>query len=164
VPHEPPTLATYLGIVLTSDSDSEIAKAARVARKLMKAAGPDWHDIAQALEQRGKLLEAAKTLKAERDHLLGEVERLKQLSQANGAGNSFAAQLWQTAGMPTTVDNKSALWLLDLHTRGHIRLTPKEEDLVNSCATRRRLSDAQREWLGDIVRNAVARTGMTPPP
>jgi hypothetical protein len=163
VPHEPPTLATYLGIVLTSDSDTEIAKAARIARKFMKAAGLDWHDVAQALEQRGKLLEAAKTLKAERDFLLAETERLKR-SQANGAGNSFAAQLWQTAGMPTTVDNKSALWLLDLHAEGHVRLTPKEQGLVNSCATRRRLSDAQREWLGDIVRNSVARTGMTPPP
>jgi hypothetical protein len=66
--------------------------------------------------------------------------------------------------MPLSVDNKSAVWLLDLHAQGHIRLTPKEEGLVNSCANRRRLSDAQRDWLGDIVRNAIARTGMTPPP
>jgi hypothetical protein len=164
VPHEPPTLATYLGVVLTSDSDGEIVKAARVARKFMKAAGLDWHDIAPALEQRGKLLEAAKTLKAERDQALAENARLKQLQQANGTSNTFAAQLWQTAGMPPTVDNRHAVWLLDLAAQSRCHLTSKESDFVASCARRRRLSDPMRDWLQDLVRQAIARTGEAPPP
>jgi hypothetical protein len=161
---EKPSLGNFLGVMLTSDSDSEIVMAARQARKLLKAEGLRWHVVPEALEQRDKLLEAAKKLKAERDQALAERDRLKQLQQANGAGNSFASQLWAPAGMPLSVDNKHAVWLLDLHAQGRHHLTPKEEGLVNSCATRRRLSDPQRNWLTDIVRNAVRRTGMTPPP
>jgi hypothetical protein len=163
VPHESPSLGTYLAIVLSSTSENEVAMAVRQLRKLAMAAGLDGHDIAKAVEHRGKLLEAAQTLKTERDDLLGEVERLKQLSHANGAGNSFAGQLWQTASMPATVDNRHAGWLAGLRDQGRIYLTTKESDFVDSCAGRRRLTEPMCDWLQDLVRNAIARTGEAPP-
>ena len=161
---EKPSFSTFLGIVLTSNADSEIAAAARQARRLLKAEGLSWHDVGQAIEQRRRLLEAAKALKSERDELLAENTRLKSLQQANGAGSFFAQQLWQPAGMPLSVDNKAAMWVLDLHAQGRVHLTSKEEDFVTSCARRRRLSDLQREWLEGIVKAAINRTGITPPP
>jgi hypothetical protein len=165
VPDASSRLTTLLAIVLTSDAAGEITNAAHAAQKLLKAEGLSWHDVAQALEQRGKLLEAAKTLKTERDHLLAENERLKRLQQVNGnSGNAFAAQLWQPAGMPLSVDNRHAAWLLDLVAQGRFHLTPKESDFATSCASRRRLSDAMRDWLQDLVRKAIARTGEAPPP
>ena len=69
-------LTTLLAIILTSTADGEITNAAHAAQRLLKAEGLSWHDVAQALEQRGKLLEAAKALKDERDRLKAENERL----------------------------------------------------------------------------------------
>jgi len=161
--HEKPGLGTFLSIMLSSNSDTEVIMAARQARKLLKAEGRSGNDVAQALERRDQLLEAARQLKAERDQLLGENERLKRLQQSNGADSSFAQALWQPAGMPASVDNRTAQWLLNLDQQGRIHLTRKETGLVQSCASRRRLSQAQREWLRDITANAVGRTGQTPP-
>ena len=171
--HEKPGLGTFLSIMLSSDVDNQIVIAARQVRKLLKAEGLDGHDVARALEQRNKLLEAAeqrdklleaaKRLKAERDQLQAENERLNRLQHANGAGNGFAQQLWQTAGVLLTVSNKAASWLLGLQAQGHIHLTAKESDFVNSCARRRRLTQNQEPWLHDLVDRAIAR-GFTPPP
>jgi hypothetical protein len=157
-------LATLLAMMLTSAMDGEVLAARRQLQKVLKAAGLSGNDIAQAVEQRGKLLAAAKELKAERDQALGEVERLKRLQQANGADSSFAQQLWQPAGMPATVDNRHAQWLLDLDAQGRIYLSQKENDFVTSCVTRRRLTEPMRESLQDLVRKAIARTGEAPPP
>jgi hypothetical protein len=168
VAHDPPGLGTYLAIMLTSTADTEVIMAARQLRKLMTALGIDAHDVAQAVELHGKLLEiieSAKTLKSERDHALTEIERLQRLQHgANGAPHGFAARLWQDTGMPTSVDNKTAQWLLDLAAQGRVFLTDKENPFVTSCATRRRLTDPMRDWLRDIVRHAIARTGEAPPP
>jgi hypothetical protein len=157
-------LATFLAIMLSSNADGEILQAARQARKLLKADGHTGNDVAKAITDYNNLFEAFQKTKADRDQWRGEVERLKRLSQADGAGNSFAGQQWQTAGMPLSVDNRHAAWLSALASRGAIHLTGKEVDFVDSCARRRRLTEPRRDWLQDLVRNAVARTGEAPPP
>lgn len=159
----------YLGIALSSDSEGEAEVALRQMRKLIKAENIAWHDVVAAVEQRavlgklGEVIERARALKTERDAALAEVDRLTRL-QADGHSNSFAAQLWQTPGMPLTVDNRTAKWVLDLVAQGRHQLTPKELGLCQSCAMRRNLSEKQRNWLRDIIQVAVARTGLTPPP
>lgn len=164
MPHEPPSLGTYLAIILSSTSDNEVAMAVRQLRKLAKAAGIDGHDISKAIEQRARLLEAARALRDERDALASENGRLKRLSHANGADNGFAQQLWAPAGLPTTVDNRHAQWLLDLEAQARFYLTAKEKDFLGSCATRHRLTAAMKDWLMDITRRAAHRTGEAPPP
>jgi hypothetical protein len=63
--------------------------------------------------------------------------------------------------MPRSVESRHAQWVLSLG----IYLAPKEIDFLGSCARwRGPLRPAQRDWLQDIIRRAVDRTGQPPPP
>lgn len=161
------TIEHWLRVILTSDKVGKIEAAARRAKKLLEAEGLDGHDVATAFEQRGKfvkLLEAAKTFKTERDQLQIEVDRLKQRQQPVNGNGTLAQALWQPVGMPLNVENRHAVWVLNLVVQGRHHLMDRESDFLTSCASRRRLSEAQRNWLQDIVRKAINRTGETPPP
>jgi len=125
---------------------------------LLKKLGLSWTDIGLALTQREKLLAAAKQLQAERDAALHEAARLKH---SNSDGGGALAQAWTDTSTPRTVESRHAAWLLGLGRH----FTQKETDFLNSCARRRGpLSPAQRDWLSDLVRTTVARTGQAPPP
>jgi hypothetical protein len=147
--------------MIGSTHEGEAAAAMRTASVLLKKAGLTWTDVGQALVQRGKLLDAAKGLAAERDAALAEVERLQRLNRGNGADGALSAALWIDTRMPRTVENRHAAWVQGLG----MHLTEKETGFLDSCANRRgRLSPAQRDWLQDLVRRAIARTGQAPPP
>jgi len=146
--------------------DDQILNAVRAADKLLKNHGLRWVDVGQALVQRDKaeqrasaLLDAGETLARERDVLSAELERLRRNASANGGG--ALAQAWVDTSTPRTVESRHAAWLLGLGRH----FTQKETDFLNSCARRRGpLSPAMRDWLSDLVRTTVARTGMSPPP
>jgi|SRR6516165_4397887 hypothetical protein len=135
----------------------------KVTREELEPFGlASWTDIGVALVQRFRLLEAAQELARERDALRAEVERLRR--NANTNGGSLGQALWQDTTMPRSIENKHALWLLDLAGQGRIHLTSKETDFVQRCAHwRGRLTPNQRPWLEGILRHAVSRTGAVPP-
>jgi hypothetical protein len=139
--------------------EGQTLSAVRAADVMLKKAGLSWSDVGQALVQRFELLNAAEKLQAERDAALREVERLKRI---NGNGDGTLAQaLWVDTSTPRTIESKHATWLLGLGCH----FTQKETDFLNNCVRRRgRLTPAMRDWLQDLVRNTVARTGQTPPP
>ena len=140
-------------------NEGHTINAVRAADIVLKRAGLGWSDVGQALAQRWKLLDAAKQLQAERDQALAELERLRRNASANGGG--ALAQAWADTSTPRTVESRHAAWLLGLGRH----FTQKETDFLNSCARRRGpLSPAQRDWLSDLVRTTVARTGQAPPP
>jgi len=157
-------LAAMLGM-MGSDGDGEVLNAARMANRMIRAAGMVWADFILAAEQRdqaeeraGKIYDAAVQLQHERDQARGELQRLRE---ANGhGGGTLAAALWQDTTMPRTVENKHAEWVLSVG----IYLSPKERRFVESCARwRGPLTPNQRPWLEDLIRRASARTGQTPP-
>jgi hypothetical protein len=131
----------------------------RAADILLKKFALDWVDVGQALVQREKLLAAAEALLAERDAANAEVQRLRS---ANGpAGGTLTQALWEDASLPRSAASRHAAWALNVG----IHLTPKESDFLHSCARwRGPLRPAQRDWLTDILRRAIARTGQAPPP
>jgi hypothetical protein len=147
--------------MIGSSHEGEAVAAMRAAGVLLKKARLSWVDVGQALVQRDKLLTAAKQLQSERDAALGEVERLKRIDRDNDAAGALSAALWIDTRMPRTVENRHAAWVRGLG----MHLTEKESGFLDSCASRRgRLSPAQRDWLADLVRRAIARTGQAPPP
>jgi hypothetical protein len=146
---------------LGSDHEAErISALQKVTKAELEPFGlTSWTDVGVALVQRFKLFEAAEALAQERNALQGEVERLRRNANANGG--SLAQALWQDTSLPRSIESKHAEWVQGLG----IYLTPKEHDFLNSCARwRGPLRPAQRDWLQDILRNAVARTGQAPPP
>ena len=158
-------LAAVLGMT-GSNGDGEVLNAAKMANRLIRAAGMEWADFIEAAKQRdqaeeraGKLHDAAVLLQRERDQARAELERLRK---ANGSGGGTLAQaLWVDTGMPRSVESRHAQWVLSLG----IYLAPKEIDFLGSCARwRGPLRPAQRDWLQDIIRRAVDRTGQPPPP
>jgi hypothetical protein len=154
-------LATMVDIVLTSEHQGEIDSAIRQARRLAKESKLRAADLVEAVEQRFKILDAAKGLSDEVDRLRVENERLKK--SANGGG-TLAQALWQDTNMPQTVSNRSAQWALDLAGQGAVYLMEKETDFLSSCARRRVLTPRQQDWLKDIVAMVTRRTGQMPPP
>jgi hypothetical protein len=155
-------LVVMIGM-LSSDQEGERHSALRKIAPLLKKLKLTWVDIGLALMQREKLLAAAKALQAERDQALAEVERLRRNASTNGG--SLAQTLWQDASLPRSIENRHAQWLLDLAGQGRIHLTSKEADFVQRCAGwRGRLTQNQRPWLEDLLRQTIARTGQAPPP
>jgi hypothetical protein len=141
-------------------NEGHTVNAVRAADVMLKRAGLKWSDVGQALVQREKLLAAAKQLQTERDALRAENERLNRLRRDNDGG-TLAQAPWVDTGTPRTIESRHAEWLLGLGRY----FTERETDFLNSCARRRgRLSPAQRDWLTDLVRDTVARTGQAPPP
>jgi hypothetical protein len=155
-------LAVLFDIAATSEHAGEAEAALHKALPIlrgMRAAGLRAGDLVEAYEQRFELLDAAKKLVAERDAARGEAERFRKQA-ANGHGGTLA-QAWVDTGTPRTVESRHAVWLLGLG----VHHTQKEIDFLNKCAGRRgSLTSKQRDWLTDLVRNAVARTGQAPPP
>jgi hypothetical protein len=150
-------LVAMIGM-LGSSYEGEALAALRMVAPLLEKLGLSWVDVGQALVQREKLLAAASQLQAERDEALREVARVKRL---NGNGGGTLAQAWVDTGTPRSVESKHAAWLLGLG----VHFSQKEIDFLNNCARRRGpLSPAMRDWLADLVRNAVLRTGQAPPP
>src|SRR5215831_15067934 len=149
-------LAQVIGMI-GSEHRGERLNAAAAADLILKRLGLSWLDIGTAFTQCVKLLDAAQKLKAERDALLGEVERLNKT--ANGHGGSLAQALWQDAGTPQTVSSRSAQWVLDLAGQGFVYLAEKEADFLTSCARWRVLTPRQKDWLRDIVAMVTRRTG-----
>jgi hypothetical protein len=144
--------------------DDQVLNAVRAADKLLKDHDLRWVDVGQALVQRFDLLDAAQKLAQECDALRSEVERLRRDANANGGG-SLGQALWQDTTMPRSVENKHAQWLLDLAGRGRIHLTSREAGFVQRCAGwRGRLTLPMQDWLKDILRHTIARTGEAPPP
>jgi len=137
-------------------NDGHTVNAVRAADVMLKRAGLSWSDVGQALVQREMLLTAAKQLRVERDQALARVQELTKQNQANGGG--FAQQMWQPAGLPASVENRHAQWVLDLAGQGHCRVSEKEEDFLKSCAKRSRLTDPMKDWLRDIIRRAAQTT------
>jgi hypothetical protein len=151
-------LAAAIGMLGSNHEGERLAALRGVAAQLKKL-NLSWVDIGQAVVQREQLLAAAKQLQAERDAALHEAARLKH--HLNGDGGGALAQAWTDTGTPRTVESRHAAWLLGLGRY----FTQKEIDFLNSCARRRGpLSPAQRDWLSDLVRTTVARTGQAPPP
>jgi hypothetical protein len=157
-------LAVLLDIAVTSDHEGEATNAWRRARSMMRQAGLHSADLIEAMLERDRALDTLAKYSARLDQLEGENQRLRNLNGAQPASGTLGAQIWHDAGIPRTATNRHAEWLLNLEMQGRLHLTSKEIDFLGSCSRRSRLSQAQQEWLQDILRTAIARTGQTPPP
>jgi hypothetical protein len=155
-------LAVMLDIVATTDHPGEAEVALRKAVRLIRKAGLRGSDFIAAMTERDRALDLVRQYAARLDQLEAANQRLRE---ANGhSGGTLAQALWQDAGMPRTVESRHAQWALALEAQGGIHLTSKEINFLGSCSRRSRLSQAQQNWLQDIIRNAIARTGQAPPP
>ena len=150
-------LTTFVAIMLTSIADGEIVQAARQARKLLERDGKSGNDLAQAIatlddtsklrEQNGKLLAAAKELKA-------EVDRLKRQQRP------VISNLWAATGSPQA----QATWALQLHADGVIPLSEFDGDfLATIAAWDGEITVKQRPILERILTRIAQRTGRQPP-
>jgi hypothetical protein len=157
VPDNTTRLITVLGIMLSSNADGEIVAAAGQARKLMKAEGLDWNDIAEALTQRGKLgelLEVAKRLRDERDRVVAENQRLKQFARGTGPNP------WAPEGSAPD----QAAWALQLHADGVLGLNQFEESfLLTISEWEGELRPRQRPVFEKLISKIVRCTGQRPP-
>jgi hypothetical protein len=155
-------LAVLLDMAITSNQAGEAENALRAAIQLLRKAKLRGSDFIEAMAERDRALDLVKRYAARLDQL--EAAN-KKLHEANGhGGGTLAGAIWADAGMPQTVNNRHAQWLLGLHAQGAINASEKEFDFLNSCAHRSRLSPAQQDWLRDLVRITVTRTGLSPPP
>ena len=151
-------LAVLLDMVITSNQAGEVDNALRALVQHMRKTKLRGSDFTEAMVERDRALDLVKRYAARLDQLEAAYKQLQ--ARGDGAPTGTLAQaLWQDAGMPRTVESRHAQWALALG----IHLTPKETDFLGSCSRRSRLSQAQRNWLQDIIRNAAARTGQTPP-
>jgi hypothetical protein len=162
---DPPPHVTRFAVLLDMAAVSDQAGEAETAlRKLIEHVRKTrlrGADFCAAMVDRDRALDLVNQYAARLDQLETENKRLR----ANGHGGGTLAQaLWQDAGMPSTVESRHAQWALAIEGQGLIHLTAKETSFLNSCARRSRLSEAQRSWLTDIIRTAIARTGQAPPP
>ena len=155
-------LAVMLDIVATTAHAGEAEAALSKAVVLIRKAGLRGSDFVEAMAERDQALDLVKQYAARLDQLDAAYKKLRE---ADGhGGGTLARALWQDAGMPQTIEGRHAGWVLDVEAQGHIHLTEKEIDFLGSCRRRSRLSQAQRDWLQDMIRNAVARSGQAPPP
>jgi hypothetical protein len=147
--------ATLFGMVMTSAHDGEVVGARNQLQKLLDKNGLDWAGIVRALEQRGKLLEAAQALKSERDELFDQVERLKRRTAP------LRSSPWSSVtGAPQT----QAKWLLQLSDDGVISLNTFEEDFLPSIADwDGQITEKQRKSFDRILNKVIRDTGRQPP-
>jgi hypothetical protein len=157
-------LAVMLDIVATTDHPGEAAVALNKAVQLIRKTGLRGSDFIAAMIERDRALDALAKYEVKLTALEAENKRLNA-GVANGhGGGTLARALWQDAGMPRTVESRHAQWVLALEAQGLIHLTSKEIDFLGSCSRRSRLSQAQQNWLQNIIRTAIARSGQAPPP
>jgi hypothetical protein len=156
-------LAVLLDMAITSNQPGEAANALSAAVQLLRKAKLRGSDFVDAMVERDRALDTLTKYEAKLTALEAEVKRLHARADGAAAG-TLAQALWQDTGIPSTVESRHAQWALALGAQGDIHLTSKETDFLGSCSRRSRLSQAQQNWLQDIIRNAIARTGQTPPP
>jgi hypothetical protein len=155
-------LVVMLDIAVTSQHQGEAENALGRALPLMRRIKLRFSDLLVAMVERDRALDLVKQYVAKLDQLEGENQRLR----ANGhtPQGTLGARLWVDASLPASPASRHAHWVLGLEAQGHIHLTEREVDFLGSCSRRRNLSEAMEDWLQDILRNVVARTGRAPPP
>jgi hypothetical protein len=156
-------LVVMLDIAVTSQHQGEAENALGRALPLMRKIKLRFADLLVAMAERDRALDLLKQYSARLDQLEGENQRLR----ANGhtPQGTLGTRLWVDAEVPADPASQHARWVLDLEIQGLVHLTEKEIDFLGSCSRRRRgLSEAQKDWLGDILHNVIARTGQAPPP
>jgi hypothetical protein len=156
-------LAVLLDLAIVSNHAGEAENALRAVIQHLRKTKRRVSDFVEAMVERDRALDALAKYEAKLDALEAENKRLHAYA-GNGHAGTLAQALWQDAGMPCTVESRHAQWALALEAQGAIHLTSKEIDFLGSCSRRSRLSQAQQNWLQDIIRTAIARTGQAPPP
>ena len=153
-----------LGRVLAMASSShsgEAENAIRLAVHMVAAAGVSWRALLaerqeQLQAQLATATEAASVLLAENNALRAELEQIR----AAPSGTWLDVRDTTPSGT-----RKAALWLLQLHDEGRIKLNSRfERDFIKSCSTwRGPLTPKMAPIFERILQMIVERTGLMPP-
>jgi hypothetical protein len=161
IPPEVKRFAVLTDIIIKSDQPGEIA----AARAKLRAGWLRGSDFVEAIIERDRLFAVVAQYTARLDQLEAENQRLSDRNKQAALPDALGARLWVDANLPPSPANRHAQWVLSLVAQGLVHRTDKELDFLRSCARRRgALSDAQQDWLSDILRDVAARTGQAPPP
>jgi hypothetical protein len=135
-------LGKLLGM-LGSEHDGEVVNAGRMAAALIREAGMTWTEVLRPEDT--VAVAAARALLAENDQLRDEIHQLKSRPRLLP---------WQE---PENSDDALDLCILWSH-----RLSPWEQQFVDSVQHRSQLSDRQRETIWNIAEKIgrMARTGI----
>jgi hypothetical protein len=147
--------AALWGIVMTSEQPGEVINARDLLRRELAKVDLGWADIPMALEQRGKLLEVAQTLKGERDQFFEQLERIKRRAPPR-------IDPWANPG--TGTPQQQAEWLTELHSEGIIECNTFEQDFLRSIVSwEGAITAKQSKVFERLLARFVQLTGRQPP-